>query len=109
MKKFLVDFFCCKKHRSAEMKPVVKRDSRSAGAEYGERVGLELDFSPRTDAPVTASRPISLPNRKRSLWVDVSESPRSAPSAYSTGFHVFIEYPKDAVNDIYLNYEKVTP
>jgi hypothetical protein len=51
------------------------------------------------------TRPISLPNRRRKLWVDLAESPRSAPSAYYNDYRVFIEYPKDTVDTVYVNYD----
>ena len=105
MKKFICAFFCCKTHRNVEMSKLHNKSEHQTNTGVSNIVQHDMAFTRVRSAEPT--RPVSLPNRRRQLWVDVTESPRSAPSAYSSDYRVFIEYPKDTVDAVYVNYEKL--
>lgn len=89
---------CSKRFEEVHMHRLVRREKKRSVSDE-----TELHFSPREES--LGIRPVSAPTRRRSLWVQVSDSPCSGITVRNEGYRVDIEYPLELVDSVYVNYD----
>ena len=84
------------------MRPLKKKEAQWERS-YSDSVVHDLQFSPRV--PVTEERCKSVPT-KRTLWVSVNDSPRESVKIFEGDCRIDIEYPRDKIKGVWLNYSQ---
>lgn len=95
---------CCSERKTAaEMRPLQKNGPQRSRS-YSDSVVQDLQFSPRL--PETKERSKSVP-AKRTLWVSVNDSPRESVKIFENDCRIDIEYPRDRIKGVWLNYSEL--